>query len=389
MSRGTAAASRVGLLVLVALVLAMATLFVLGDRQNLFIRKNRYTIRFDSVSGLAGGSTVQLNGVKVGSVERIVLPADMGEKKLEIRVAIDARYAQRIREDSQARIKTLGLLGDKFVELTSGSPAAPVIPPEGEIPAAPATDVDRLAETGEDVVNNIALIAAQMTSILGRLERGEGVLGKILMDVETGERVTAELDATLIAIRKAAEGLDDRRGALGRIVHDRELGERIVSAVPRLDEVLLEAKSGEGLLPSLLTDAELKERLDRVVDNLDRASGRLADVAERLDQGDTDALIDKLLRDEEFGRRISSELESLLTNLRQVAEKLNKGDGSVARLLNDPAFAEAVEDIVVGVNESKLLRWLIRSRQKKGIEKRYQQQVEELEAEGLEPAPLE
>ena len=388
MSRETAAARRVGLLVLAALAVGIAALALLGDRQNLFVRKNRYIVRFERVNGLAVGSQVQLNGVNVGSVERVVLPADMGERQLEVRVAIDARYAERIREDSEARIKTLGLLGDKFLEVTSGSPAAAMVPDGGVIPSAAATDVDRLAETGQDVVEDIARIASQLTRILGSIERGEGVLGKVLMDREAGEQVTEQLDATLTAVRRAAEGLDDRRGSVGRLLHDRELAERLASAVERLESVLAKADSGQGALPALLDDPATKERVDKILANLDATSERLAAAAGKLAKDGSQALGPKLLDDEEFGREVAAELTALLRNLREVTEKLNRGDGSAARLLNDPRFAEAVEDILVGVNESRFLRWLIRNRQEKGIKRRFDDTVRELEAEGIEPEPV-
>jgi phospholipid/cholesterol/gamma-HCH transport system substrate-binding protein len=388
MSRETAAARRVGLLVLAALAVGIAALAVLGDRQNLFVRKNRYLVRFERVNGLAVGSQVQLNGVNVGSVERVVLPSDMGEQMLEVRVAIDARYAERIREDSQARIKTLGLLGDKYLELVSGTPAAPIVPNGGVIPASPLADVDRLAETGQDVVESIARVATQLTEILGTIERGEGVLGKILMDREAGEKVSEQLDGTLAAVRKTAEGLDDRRGAVGRLLHDRELGDRLAGAVERLESLLAKADSGESAAGALLSDGATRERLDRTLANLETASASLASIAGKLAKDGSDALAPKLLDDEQFGREVAAELTALLRNLREVAEKVNKGDGSAARLINDPAFAEAVEDILVGINESKLLRWLIRNRQEKGIEKRYEGEVEKLESEGATPPPV-
>ncbi|HLF55980.1 MAG TPA: hypothetical protein VI942_03950, partial [Thermoanaerobaculia bacterium] len=102
---------------------------------------------------------------------------------------------------------------------------------------------------------------------------------------------------------------------------------------------------------------------------------------------ETDALFAKLLDDEEFGRKVSSELAALLANLREVAEKLNKGDGSAGRLINDPKFAQALEDIVVGVNESRMLRYLIRNRQKAGIEKRYREAPREPDGESPAPTP--
>jgi phospholipid/cholesterol/gamma-HCH transport system substrate-binding protein len=384
MSRETAASRRVGLFVLVALALGAATVFVLGDRQNLFVRKNQYRLRFESANGLAEGSMVQLDGVRVGTVARIVLPADTGEKMLEVGISVDSRYAQRIREDSQARIKTLGLLGDKYLELTSGTPAAEVIPKGGEIPAAPTTNVDRLAETGEDVVESIGLMAHQLTSILGRIERGEGLLGKMILDKETGESVTTDINATLASIRKTVEGLEDRQGAVGRLLHDRELADRLVSAVERLDTVLGSAASGKGALPALLTDEATKQRMDKILANLDSATERLAKVAEGLD-GDSDALAAKLIHDQEYGRKIAQELEATLTNLREVAEKINRGDGSVSRLINDETLVRAIEDVIIGVNDSRFLSWMIQNRKKKGEEVRGK--AAEEPSPTAEPAP--
>jgi phospholipid/cholesterol/gamma-HCH transport system substrate-binding protein len=370
MSRETAASRRVGLLVLVALALGAATIFVLGDRQNLFVRKNDYRLRFERVNGLAEGSMVQLDGVRVGTVGRIVLPRDTGEKMLEVEISVDARYEQRIRQDSQARIKTLGLLGDKYLELTSGTPQAEVIPEGGEIPAAPMTNVDRLAATGEDVVEDIRQIAHQLSSILGRVERGEGVLGQLLTDKGTGEKVSTDLEATLASIREAAEGLREKNGPLGKLLYDRRMAAKMTSSIDRLDRVLEAAESGKGALPALLSDEATKQRLDRILASLDTTSARLAKVTESLDRTDSDALAAKLLNDEEFGRRTAQELQAMLSNLRQVAEKLNKGQGSAARLLNDETLARAIEDIVIGVNDSRFLRWLIQNRKKKGQEVR-------------------
>lgn len=68
---------------------------------------------------------------------------------------------------------------------------------------------------------------------------------------------------------------------------------------------------------------------------------------------------------------MTEELRLLVRTLREVAEKLDRGDGTAARLLNDPSVAEALDDILVGVNESRLLRWLVRNRQKAGIAQRF------------------
>jgi hypothetical protein len=51
--------------------------------------------------------------------------------------------------------------------------------------------------------------------------------------------------------------------------------------------------------------------------------------------------------------------------------KVNRGEGTAGKLISDPSVYESVNDILIGINESKLLRWLIRNRQQSGIQKRY------------------
>lgn len=369
MSRDPRATARVGLLVMVALALAGVAVFLLGEKQNLFRAKNHYYVRLASANGLQVGAAVQLNGVNVGQVVDVLLPEDMGETQLRVRLAVDARYEQRIRADSQARIKTLGLLGDKFVEVTSGSPAAPAIPEEGEIPSAPTTNVDQLVASGEDMMNNVLTISSQLAAILSRMERGEGLLGELTRDVEPGKKMTTELYATLESLRRAAEKIETGRGPMPRLLNDEALGDKLASSVDRLDAILARAESGEGVIGSLLSDAEQKAKLDRAFDALDRAAAAVAKIAERLEA--SEALLPKLLADEEYGRKVAADLERLLANLAVVSDKLAHGQGTAARLIDDPALYEAMNDIVIGIDESKFLRWLIRNRQEKGIEKRY------------------
>ena len=85
-----------------------------------------------------------------------------------------------------------------------------------------------------------------------------------------------------------------------------------------------------------------------------------------------DSVANRLLTDEGMGQRVGRDLEAIVHDLASVAAKLDRGGGAAGMLINDPRIYDAVNDIVVGVNESRMLRWLIRSRQKKGIKARYE-----------------
>jgi phospholipid/cholesterol/gamma-HCH transport system substrate-binding protein len=369
MSRDGRIAFRVGLLVLAALAVAAVGIALIGEESSLFRRKNRYFARFRSVSGLNPGSPVQLNGVKVGTVREVVLPEDPGESLIRVEIAIDRRYAARVRGDSQARINTLGLLGDKYVEIASGSEAAALVDEGSEIPAASGTAVDALVESGGDAMANVTEISASLRDILARMERGEGVLGALVSDRETGRRVTDTLVETLDSVKQVAKRIENGEGALPRLITDRELADRLTATVARLEGTLARLEGGPGLLPALLNDAAIQRRFEATLASLEAATADLAAVTRELREGE--GLLPRLLFDETYGREVSGDLERAVDRLSRLAEKLEGGDGTLQRLLDDPSIYEALEDIVVGVEESRMLRWLLRNRQRAGIEKRY------------------
>lgn len=365
---------KVGLLVLAALVVAALGLFLVGSQDHLFALKNRYFVRFQSAGGLNEGNPVQLNGVDVGRVESIQLPEAVAKEQLTIWLQVERRFADRIRNDSQAKIKTFGLLGDKYVEITSGSPRAKIIEDGGEIPAAPATDVDKLIASGEDVVTNIVSLSHSLNNILGRLERGEGLLGLLITEGKATQETRRSLVETMESIEQISSQIESGKGTLGRLIYDDTLAQRMSTAVDRFDRVATQMTEGEGLLPALLDDAETRDRTLSLIEQLDNVSARLDAISGRLEG--TDGLLPRLLNDEEYGRQVSDEMESLIHNLNLVSQRLEGGDGTLGQLINDPQAAQALNDILVGVNESRLLRWLIRNRQKKGIEKRHEAAVE-------------
>ncbi len=377
---------KVGLLIIAALAALAMGIFLIGDSNNLFARKSRYFVRFETVAGLAEGNPVQLNGVTVGSVVAIELPRAVDERLLTVWVAIDHRYADRVRTDSDARIKTLGLLGDKFIQISSGTPASPLIPDGGEIPAAAATDVDELIASGENAVDNFVAISVSLRNILAGMESGQGILGQLTSDSETGAQARDKLLNILTSIESLTDRAERGEGSLGRLLNDDTLALRLEGSLSRLEAGLGQLETGEGILPALLQDNATKERFDAAVENLSSASAQLEGLARELREGD--GLLPRLLGDEEYGREITDELERILDGLARVSERLEAGEGTAGQLINDPEIYEAVQDIVVGINESRMLRWLIRNRQKKGIKKRYEEerQLEAAQAEALQGA---
>ena len=372
---------KVGVLIIVAIIVAALAIFLVGERSNVFARKNEYFVRFESVSGLATGNPVQLNGVVVGSVRRVVLPVDVEEQYLTVWVSIDRRYADRVREDSRARIKTLGLLGDKYIELTSGSPGFTQIESGGEIRTGAATDVEKIIATGGDAVENLVAISYSLRTILERMEAGEGILGELTTESETGTRAKKSLVETFETFRDITAKLDSSEGTLGKLINDSTLVDSAESAVAHLDGILGQVESGEGAVAALLNDPATRDKVNKSLDAMSTLTQDLAALVADIKGGE--GLLSTMLFDKEYGAEVRQDIQQMIMNLRVLSDRLEQGDGTLGQLINDPQVYEAMNDIIVGIDESKMLRWLVRNRQKSGIQVRYEDQVEG--EEGLEP----
>ena len=152
---------RVGVFVLMALAVFLGMVYALGARARIF--EARYTIHADfaEVSGLTEGATVRLAGVQIGRVSGVHLPGQPGGK-VRVDLTIARRYADRIRKDSVARIETQGLLGDKVVEITVGSAAAPALRAGEVLAARDPADFGRMLGEGAGTVKDVAGLAASL-----------------------------------------------------------------------------------------------------------------------------------------------------------------------------------------------------------------------------------
>lgn len=390
---------RVGLVILSALAVLAAAIFLIGEKNNVFSRKNLYYIEFNSVSGLKPGNPVELNGVAVGAISKVELPPNPWRGEIRVWIKVESEYAARIRgpQDDQkpvpgqtpsvARIKTLGLLGDKYIEVSSGSPGYPVIPSEGQIPAAEPTNVDALIASGEDVMDNVVQISSSLNKVLSRMERGEGLLGELTSDSESSRRLKNSLLTTSETLQRVANKLDQGQGPLPRLLNDKAMADRLAQSMDRLQTLLTKAESGDGLLPALLNDPNGRVQLNETLASLRKVAQDLQTFTADLEK--SDALLPRLVKDEEYGRQVTEQLRQTVERLNEVSRKLDEGNGTAAKLINDPQIYDAVNDVIIGVNESRMLRWLIRNRQKKGIEKRYDETKKAIEQSGGTVEPLE
>lgn len=100
----------IGLVCVGYLTVNLGKVSLLGD--------DRYSLyaRFSSVSGLKVGNTVEVHGIEVGRVERLVIDQEKQMALVEMKLRKDIK----VYDDGSASVKTSGLIGDKFIQIEPG-----------------------------------------------------------------------------------------------------------------------------------------------------------------------------------------------------------------------------------------------------------------------------
>jgi phospholipid/cholesterol/gamma-HCH transport system substrate-binding protein len=323
MSAAGTQALKVGTLVSVALVALMISSFFIGEGQNFWERKVDFEIHFSRTNGLLVGAPVALSGVNVGSVIDIDFPTLEQARYITVRIKVTRKVVPWIREDTVATIRTQGMLGDKYVELTSGSPGAPAREPGSVIPEVDPIDYEAVLGRSGDIVSNIVELTASLRNVLQAIDRGEGLLGAIVRSRDAGELTFSDVQ---------------------------EAVSNITTITANIAEITAAVEGGEGVIGSLVRDTPETEhiltRLARAAENLDELSQRLN--ASR-------GLVPRLMEDEEAGERIMTNLDSAAENLARTTSKVEGGEGTLGALINDPTLYDESTDLVRSMRRSWVL----------------------------------
>src|SRR5215831_7307749 len=142
-------AFRVGVFVVLALLFLTIGIFLIGDKDFLFTSTYRLKAEFQNVGGLNNAADVRVGGIHQGTVKEIDLPSQP-DGKVTVVMNVKSETRSIIKKDSRASIKTEGLLGDKYVEISFGSPKAEPIGENGTIASEMQKDVSEQAQALAD-----------------------------------------------------------------------------------------------------------------------------------------------------------------------------------------------------------------------------------------------
>jgi phospholipid/cholesterol/gamma-HCH transport system substrate-binding protein len=308
--------ARVGLFFLLGVALVWVTFETLSDGKIFEEHTHTLIAGFNDLKQLKTGDEVRLAGVKVGSVEKTRLAGRRAEAVLEIDPKVP------IAVDATASIVMSGLIGGNYVSIDMGSPGAPTLPDGAEIKTLETADLNTLmteigglgkqlqdslgsfsrALNGDSkgggiiqkldklVTDNSARVDATMSNlqdITGKINRGEGTLGKLVNDPKLHDELLATVDEIKATATQAkafvssAESMMDQiksgQGTIGTLVYDQKSADDIKASIANIKSVSEKLAKGEGTLGKLINDPGLYDSAQVTIKKVDRTLDGLSD----------------------------------------------------------------------------------------------------------------
>jgi phospholipid/cholesterol/gamma-HCH transport system substrate-binding protein len=308
---------KVGLMILVALTIMIFAIFKLGQAANLFEERYELVAFVPNASGLVEGGQVTVAGQLAGGIKKIeFLPPDADTmRNLKLTLELSQRLQPQVRENSYAKIRTLGLLGNKVLDISVGTPQVAALEPGDTVRVSESLDYEAVIAQASGAVGDLVELTHDMREITGGIVRGEGTVGQLLTSRTLYDQLTSTLTETSTLLRR----MQQPNGTFGRMLDDPALYHRMVDVTASLDTVLKQMNNQQGTIGKLLADDSLYTRMVSVTASADT-------VMKLMTQGNGFAA--RMLSDQEMYDRLNktlTDLNSILEDVRKNPQKYTKG----------------------------------------------------------------
>lgn len=343
---------RAGLFIALGLALAGIVVFVIGKERRLFEEANTYTGAFENVDGLALDSPVRLGGLGVGKVSKISFAPDLGDTRIIVTMEISNRFQERVRADSVARVTGRGVLGDKAIDISLGSPGKPVVPNHGELATGTSGDISSLLKATGEVIDNAVGITRDLRAGVQSYTTEE-IRGDVTEFIRSARNIAAEIESgkgvahTVIYDKKTS---DDLKALLSEAS---SVAARLDGAVAKVDGLLSDVKTGEGSLHALIYD----KKVANAVTELGAAADELARLIHDAKTTKDGAVYQLVYGD---AKSLLGDLAQAASDVKKITTRINAGEGSLGAVINDPTVYEDLKEILGNIKRNRVLRELVR-----------------------------
>lgn len=280
---------KVGITVFLAVVVAIIGFRFMRDVP-IFGNSLRIYSTFEKADGISSGSLVYIKGVRVGSVNSVSLTDEMN-----VRIGMTIDTDVNIPEGSTARLTSLGIVEGKSIVIELGT-STQYVESGDEIPGDYAeTMMEVLGQQGEKLGDDISNSVNELNQFLRQLNK--------TVDDETQVKLDETLNNLLESSNRVANLLESKQDDIDQAI---ESGSRIIAQLDTLT-------------------TENRPKIDSLMTSIEENVRELSVVRE--------------------------ELEMATASLNEILDKINLGDGTMSKLINDPSVYNNLDSLTIELNK--------------------------------------
>ncbi len=283
----------VGIFVLLGLAILVGGILAVGNIHSTFVPKITVTTSFADVNGLQPGNNVWFSGLKVGTVSDLEF---VGESQVRVSLKIDKNTQRYVHKDAMAKLSSDGLIGNKIVVITSGTPGTPSIEDGDVLQTAVEPSTDDMLVMLQESNQDLRSVASDLKSITQQIASGQGTVGRLLYDQAMADSLSTTTTSLAEASQKAektAASLSNYTSTLnqpGNLLHDVAHDKDVYPALKKTSEGLAAASedaaaAAKGLRSAttetdspagvLLSDEDAAADLKATLENLQTSTATL------------------------------------------------------------------------------------------------------------------
>lgn len=290
-------------MVIVSAVFFTITVYLIGQKQDMFSNTFKLRVQFSNVNGLQPGNNVRFSGINVGSVMSVMIQND---STIEVVMRVREDVRPFIKKDALVTIGTDGLMGNMLVNISPGSGKAPVVENNDELNAFSRIKTDDILKTLNMTNENAAMLTRNLLEITQDIQHGKGTVSYLVYDTTLRQqlylavsnlRVATELTNRMLSgVNQMMKDVDQGKGLAGYLIRDTTTAQQIKktmgelqrassdihSSTDSLKTFIGNLNSGNGPMPAMMYDTAMAEDLRQTLKNLNTGTAKFDENMEAL-----------------------------------------------------------------------------------------------------------
>jgi len=364
---------KVGLMTIVALVV-LSIMLIKASNWKFSPGGQKIRIRFDYVGGLLKSAPVHMYGVEIGKVTSIELADD------EVEVIAGLHDTVVLRDGYEILIDILGLVGEKYIEISNG-PAGNLVTRDDPLRGTSPISVGRVLNKAEEIISetldtietvqgfidtNEEKVSEGLTELKDFIAEAKSILRKTMVDVDIllkradklAERAEVDVSQTVANLKAFTEELNKDRADISAHVRNitDDVDRMVTRTAPAIEKSLANLQAISEKLPAST------EKIEQHIDELSKSASQLmARFDEMVDSSDQE--LQKGL--EEFGKS-ASVLGGTVDKIDKLVSGIESGQGIIGKLITDESSYQQLNDtIAAGKDAAEDVRNLAHSLNRK------------------------